>query len=67
MDDVPQGGAGGAPLDDQDQKHPLNTPAEDTEPDSGEQGDATTAEPSRSRRLAPEEIRDEDAEESTES
>ncbi|MFD8598185.1 hypothetical protein ACFV1L_24595 [Kitasatospora sp. NPDC059646] len=64
MEDTPQGGAGGAPLHDTDQKHPLNP---DTEPDTEEQGDATTADPSRSRHLDPEETTDKDPEKTTDS
>ncbi|MFE6746429.1 hypothetical protein ACFVGM_11295 [Kitasatospora purpeofusca] len=62
MEDIPQGGAGGVPLDDTDQKHPVRPPAGEDEPDTGEEGDATTAEPGRSRRLDPEETTEEEGE-----
>ncbi|MFF2078751.1 hypothetical protein ACFVXG_28865 [Kitasatospora sp. NPDC058162] len=54
MEDVPQGGAGGVPLDDTDQKHPIHPPGSRSETEADEEeGEATTAEPSRSRHLAP--------------
>ncbi|MFI8461011.1 hypothetical protein [Kitasatospora sp. NPDC085464] len=67
MEDVPQGGAGGVPLDDTDQKHPLHPPRGEGEPDTGDQGDATTAEPGRSRRLDPQETTDQEDDQPTES
>ncbi|MFF7456621.1 hypothetical protein [Kitasatospora sp. NPDC008115] len=62
MEDVPQGGAGGVPLDDSDQKQPVRPPGGDGEPDTGEEGDATTAEPGRSRHLDPDETTEESGE-----
>ncbi|WP_030244864.1 hypothetical protein [Streptomyces sp. NRRL S-350] len=71
MNEIPQGGAGGVPLhhDTDDgtpaQESPAHdeTPTDETpteEPPAEEQGDATTAEPGRARRLDPDE-RGEDA------
>ncbi|MGW3231332.1 hypothetical protein [Kitasatospora sp. NPDC001095] len=51
MEDIPQGGAGGVPLDDTDQKHPIHPPGGDGAQDDGEDGNATTVEPGRSRHL----------------
>ncbi|MFD0278957.1 hypothetical protein ACFVHB_34310 [Kitasatospora sp. NPDC127111] len=67
MEDVPQGGAGGVPLDDTDQKHPIHPPAGDGEPNAAEEGGATTAEPGRSRRLDPQEATEGEDEQPTES
>ncbi|GAA4883440.1 hypothetical protein [Kitasatospora terrestris] len=70
MEDVPQGGAGGVPLDDTDQKHPIHPPGNDGGPDAGQEeqeGDATTAEPGRARTLDPQETTDEQGEQPTES
>ncbi|MCC9306015.1 hypothetical protein LN042_02640 [Kitasatospora sp. RB6PN24] len=64
MEEIPQGGAGGAPLHDTDEKHLLHPPGHDRQErgtdtgrtDADEQGNATTAEPSRARRLDPDEV-----------
>ncbi|MFG3224078.1 hypothetical protein ACGF07_04740 [Kitasatospora sp. NPDC048194] len=62
MNEIPQGGAGGVPL-----HHEGDDASRDPRaPGSGNttegQGDATTAEPGRARRLDPDELEDQDGE-----